>query len=383
MSFASLPPPPLFSPIHGSPNSSSSPGNSREPSPRQKKWEYLHSLEEHPRMSRWEYLNSLNQEACEPEVAEINHGDADFVDESFYDEPEHRTHEKRSCLANCRSTVCTPRARSIALITIMVATIVTAIVLSVQPKSASSTSVAPVVVGVSSLLYHFNEEISLEVVTSQPKSSYWLGVWQAEHAPGSTFSVSDTPPAMWMNMCDGGDDSCATQTILVFSENTDWQTDYVLNWPLCNGRWLACVIDDATSSKLACSDVFVVSGGTCDGVCKPATGDLAKAEHLNPTPMSELSRIAFGSSFEPRTQVDGRLWDHVRNVFQADLWVWLGVNDDADGEDVELKRIAYNLNKEDPFYSSVGPLGEPKIPVTGTWCVFGSCFMRCAYCRGR
>ena len=320
-------------------------------------------------MSRWEYLNSLNQETFEPEVTESNHGDADFVDEKFYDEPEHLSHEKASRLSIFRSMVCTRRARKLALVTIMVAIIVTAIVLSTQPKSVSSTSVSPVAVGVSSLLYRFNEEIKLEVVTSQPKSSYWVGVWQAERAPGSTFSVSDTPPAMWMNLCDEGDDSCATQTILVFSENTDWQTDYVLNWPLCNGKWLACVIDDVTTNTLACSDVFAVSEGTCEGVCKPATSDLAKAEHLNPTPMSALSKIAFGSSFEPGTQVDGRLWEHVRNVFQADLWVWLGVNDDADGEDIELKRIAYNLNKEDPFYSSVGPLGEPKIPVTGTWYV--------------
>lgn len=37
------------------------------------------------------------------------------------------------------------------------------------------------------------------------------------------------------------------------------------------------------------------------------------------------------------------------------------------GTDMNYKRIAYNDAKEDIYYSSYGPIGEPKIPVTGTW----------------
>ncbi len=34
---------------------------------------------------------------------------------------------------------------------------------------------------------------------------------------------------------------------------------------------------------------------------------------------------------------------------------------------MEYKRTQYNAAKEDQYYSSDGPIGEPKIPVTGTW----------------
>ena len=66
-------------------------------------------------------------------------------------------------------------------------------------------------------------------------------------------------------------------------------------------------------------------------------------------------------------QIDARLWQHMREVFQPDLWVWLGNNAFADGEDIEVKRATYNANKQDLYYPQYGPVAKPKIPTTGTW----------------
>ncbi len=39
----------------------------------------------------------------------------------------------------------------------------------------------------------------------------------------------------------------------------------------------------------------------------------------------------------------------------------------SDGTDMNWKRTEYNEARNDKFYSTDGPLGEPKIPVLATW----------------
>ena len=61
-----------------------------------------------------------------------------------------------------------------------------------------------------------------------------------------------------------------------------------------------------------------------------------------------------------------KFWKHVRE-FQPDLFIWLGDNVYADGKDMEKKRKRYNEVREDKYYRKYGPIGDPKIPVTGIW----------------
>ncbi|KAI2491031.1 hypothetical protein MHU86_23537 [Fragilaria crotonensis] len=83
---------------------------------------------------------------------------------------------------------------------------------------AQSDSPGTVDVGASSNVYNFNDDILIKVVASKPKSSYWVGIWQAERAPGPLYTESDTQTAMWMSLCTGGDDLCEKETTLQFSE---------------------------------------------------------------------------------------------------------------------------------------------------------------------
>ena len=75
-------------------------------------------------------------------------------------------------------------------------------------------------------------------------------------------------------------------------------------------------------------------------------------------------QVAFSSCNNP-PEPSTALWNHVRSGFGAEHWIWLGDNMYADGESMESKRAAYNAARSEPYYSTVGPVGEPKIPVTG------------------
>jgi hypothetical protein len=339
----------------------------KTPSPKMKKWEYLNSLELSAKTTRWEYPNSLDQEL---RIVIPNIAPADIGDDAFYNEPLSASDRSRPSNLAYFKYLCNPNIGIVLLVAILVASITTASVLvlkSTKGRTGSSASLESVSIEVSSILYQFNDEIALNVKMANPKTSCWIGVWEADKSPGPTFTTSDTPAAMWLDLC-GEDQSCLQQTTFVFSENTGWKSDFVaLGWPLCNGKWIACVINDDTKDNLGCSDMFVVYGGNCEGVCKPATEGVTAVEHLNPTPNTPLSKIAFGSCFEPGNQIDSRLWNHMRNIFQPDLWVWLGDNVYADGQDIALKRNTYNANKNDQYYLNHGPLAEPRIPVTGTW----------------
>jgi hypothetical protein len=363
------------------------------PGPKQSRWDYLNALENSPKMSRWEYLNSLENKNVES-MRIPNIAPNDFGGDTFYNEP----------LGNSKSSdvgegypVSNSKYRLVRfyqdhkLFAILFAglVLIAIVVMSTtlpssgegsNSKGSSSSSSngksGTAHVEPSEILYLFNDAIYINVkTTSTPTAAYWVGIWQTEHKPGSLYTVSDQPAAMWSRLCgdDNDDTDCSSapkETVVTFSENTNWYSGYTLDWPLCNGKWTACVIDEATNQNLGCSDLdFAVYGGNCDGVCTKATEFVSSGVHLNPTPGAAVSKIAFGSCFEPGNQIDSKLWDHMRQTFQPDLWVWLGDNVYADGEDMERKRMAYNLGKSDPFYRDHGPMAEPKIPVTGTWYV--------------
>jgi hypothetical protein len=335
------------------------------PDTKKKKWEYLNALEESPRLSRWDYLNSLNSDPI-PIVPNLAAGE--LGSDMFDDEPSRVKSGRHSRFAFVKYMLCNRRVCIAAgLIVLLSAFVSTAIVLGLRSNRAKSKGPGAVAVGASANVYDYNEEIFIKVVAGKPKSSYWIGIWQADKAPGLVFTESDTPSAMWMDLCTGGDGTCTQETDLQFSDDSGWKSGFDLEWPLCDGKWAACVIDNDTNENIACSEVFAVVGGTCDGVCRPATSELSKIEHLNPTPMSPLSKSAFGSCFDAEKQIDSRLWQHMREVFQPDLWVWLGDNAYADGEDIEVKRATYNANKQDLYYTQYGPVADPMIPVTGTW----------------
>jgi hypothetical protein len=233
-----------------------------------------------------------------------------------------------------------------------------------EQQAVAAEGTASVTVG--STVYDFNEDVQVDVATSDPKSTYYVGLFEQDKKPGQVYTISDTKPAMWYQLCNENR-ACEKHVTLTFNRRTEWMTEYSIDWPLCNGQWVACLINQATLINMGCSDQFEVKGGNCDSVCKSAIAGFTPLKHLNPTPMSPVSKIAFGSGFDQASQVDGTMWEHVRNVFQPDLWVWLGDIIDAEGEDMESKRLAYNNVKDDQFYKGVGPLAEPQIPVTGTW----------------
>lgn len=81
-----------------------------------------------------------------------------------------------------------------------------------------------------------------------------------------------------------------------------------------------------------------------------------------------IDKVAFGSCFCPSCQTNGpNLWNHVRSFCGGGncVWDWLGDNMYDDTNDSQSKRDAYDRARSDQYYSTVGPVGDPKIPVTG------------------
>ena len=90
--------------------------------------------------------------------------------------------------------------------------------------------------------------------------------------------------------------------------------------------------------------------------------------HLVPSEGSQIAKIAFGSCYSPPSQTGPDLWQHVRSLFGSNsVWVWLGDNMYRDTNDSQGKREGYNAARNDVYYSTYGPVAEPKIPTTGTW----------------
>jgi len=95
---------------------------------------------------------------------------------------------------------------------------------------------------------------------------------------------------------------------------------------------------------------------------------ISSTRHAFPVDNSVVSRIAYGSCFQPEEQISSVLWEDVRN-FDADLFIWLGDNAYSSdrGTDMSSKRRAYNEARTDPYYATYGPIADPRVPVTGTW----------------
>lgn len=144
------------------------------------------------------------------------------------------------------------------------------------------------------------------------------------------------------------------------------------SWPLCDGEWRVFLINGDIIGpyvSIANSNTFSVSGGDCSytGPCDPATSDKSSYTHQIPVDGDDVRKVAFSSCYKPANQISTALWDHVRGEFGADVWSWLGDNTYSDGNDMEYKRTKYNEGKGNAFYTSAGPIADPKISVTGTW----------------
>ena len=180
-----------------------------------------------------------------------------------------------------------------------------------------------------------------------PTSSDWVGIWPAVHDPQALPS----PSTMW-----------------------DWLTSNTVTFeePLCDGEYEVYLLQDISPpyQSLAAA-AFTVSGSTNEdctsGVCTLATSPYDQNVHLAPVDGTTVSNIAFSSCYAPSYQISNALWKHMRNTFQADLWLWLGDNSYSDGRSLETKRERYNAARNDQYYRKHGPVAEPKIPVTGTW----------------
>jgi alkaline phosphatase D len=225
---------------------------------------------------------------------------------------------------------------------------------------------APVFSGTAQVLkdsYTTKDLITVAISYENPSQKDWIGIWPAGEGPQAEYVSGFMKPVAWIYVCA---DCPLNLTDAEISFGMDLDGDES-NWPLCNGDWQVYLMDGVLSKPLTTSAPFKVRGSDCYGVCGAATAPLSYHKHKQPINNSSLSRIAFGSDFSPADQISGAMWDHMRNVFQPDLWLWVGDATFADGESMEVKRSGYTASKEDPHYLTFGPLAEPKIPVTGVW----------------
>ena len=329
----------------------------KEPSQHQRRWDYLNSLElSDPPMIGMGGNNSNNSNI--------------LVVEEEDDYQEKPLRERPAWIGTCQQGF----QKHHRIIYIAAAVALSMIGASIffstngSRSAASGSRGGDGTVTMESNYFLYNDQIPITVTTSKKASDLWVGIWHEKDAPGTVYTVSDVPSAMWISLCELDDHACLSKKThtVTFSSSTDWDSDLEISWPLCNGKWTACLID-ADDNNLGCSEDFFVNGGSCTGLCRPASGDLSELHHAQPKEGTPLTKIAFGSNFAPGNQVDDTLWKHVRETFQPDLWVWLGNFINAEGENLQHKRDAYNLNKHDTFYSQMGPLAEPQIPVAATW----------------
>lgn len=222
------------------------------------------------------------------------------------------------------------------------------------------------------LNYSFDEGIQVTFQFDNLKSDSWIAIYPASEDSNNLPS----PSIMWQWHCGGtagGSSPCPvgnTTGIIVFSkESSHGNTP----WPLCDGEWKIHLINDQSSPYKAelSSEIFYILKGDSNNCvannCVEASTLPSTNSHAVPEDGQIMSRIAFSSCYKPDAQTTDKLWNHVRSTFQADVWNWLGDNIYSDGTNMERKRQQYNKAKNDQFYSSVGPIASPKIPVTGTW----------------
>lgn len=107
------------------------------------------------------------------------------------------------------------------------------------------------------------------------------------------------------------------------------------------------------------------NGGSTPITCTAPSGNVATSGLTHELPTDDLivTKVAFGSCYKPGSQTNDALWKHMRETFEPDVWNWLGDNIYGDTGDMDVMRGKYNTAKEDPYYSTFGPVAEPKIPV--------------------
>jgi len=245
--------------------------------------------------------------------------------------------------------------------------------LSYSSVAASEAFTVGTSLTVSKTVYVEGEDIVIDFVYSNnPGLDAWVSLWPADSDPQALPS----PSAFWNYICsDSQSSACGAQpTGGAVTLNADSEGSWT--WPITCGSWKAYLIasggDMLSYSSVAASKAFTVGGAaTCENeVCNASPEDASPTNtHLVPSEGAPITKVAFGSCYKPDGQTHGSdLWQHVRNNFgSSSVWNWLGDNMYQDTNDSQAKRNAYNTARSNSYYTTYGPIAEPKIPTTGTW----------------
>ena len=269
--------------------------------------------------------------------------------------------------------------------------------ITVGAASTLSTSVSTYAIG-EAILVEFSRPSSAATTTD------WIGIYGAGVVPDGS------PPSLdWHYTC-GGQGACPAPVAsgqVSFSSDNLAPTHYDLYYlhadgyaavkgpaqftvvsaaPLCSdniqngdetgvdcgGSCSACAPGSCSDGVQNQGEGGVDCGGPCawcpsPSGCTAAVTTPSSVSHAHPVEGSEVSRVAFSSCYKPANRVSNTLWWHLRNTFQAELFMWLGDNMYADGTNLESKRKAYNAARDDTHYKTHGPPATPKIPVVATW----------------
>lgn len=220
-------------------------------------------------------------------------------------------------------------------------------------------------IAVSKSSYVENEsiEISWSLAVGVAQDGDWIGVYPESSGTTNLHAGSE----LWI-YCKSGTQSY-TSGAPDSTGNTIFGPGGVdEGWPIAGGSYRVHIIRNsfAPYTVVASSAVFQVEGSSCPA----AFSDLSDYSHLPATDADMVDRIAFSSCFKPAGQINDKLWKYLRDPFCKDhscAWAWLGDNMYFDTDNMDDKRQAYNDARNDVFYSTYGPVAEPKIPTTGTW----------------
>jgi hypothetical protein len=249
------------------------------------------------------------------------------------------------------------------------------------------------------LSYAYNEPIVISWSYTDWQDGDWIALYPSTVAPplpaGST---------MWIYIQTLTQDYVPGQRLtgnVTFDSNLPEETG-TQGWPLRAGSYRVHIVRDVSSpypvvvssANLTVTppppmvlppppppSPFVPSAPSSPVSSHPAciaatTAVSTTSTHIPPLDNTVVSKIGFGSCYQPSRQRDASLWQHVRNELgygsnnsndNNGVWVWLGDNMYADTDNADRKRLAYNTARNDPFYRQYGPVADPKIPTAGTW----------------
>ena len=198
----------------------------------------------------------------------------------------------------------------------------------------------------------------------------WVSIWPAE----ADASALPSPSPYWNYVCSDSQEASSSCGKYPTSGEVTLNADSEASsyWPLTCGTWKVYLIEnDATfpsyTSAAATTEFTIANIPECAGTCPAALEPISTNSHEPPVDGMIVNRIAFSSCFKPANQINEVLWKHVRTTFQAGIWNWLGDNMYMDTDDQDLKRAKYNAARDNQYYSTYGPVANPKIPTTGTW----------------